>query len=301
MSYNIKMYVKNSNNENAYNLPHEELTQIIQNIDKIDIKEINPTTQNINKSIYEEDLGIVVDELINLTFKDLNKGNEDNVRKQHILDYIDKHNVILQEIYNWLLNNQNHSNSIYLLGYFNYHGIVTDNNKQKASILYQIAAELENIVAQLELANMYIYGKGIKKDFSKAFELSKKLAEKNNPNAINRLGYCYDFGIGIKINKKKAFELYQKAADLGNSNGMNNLGSCYEGGFGTYIDKQKAFELYHKAAKIENDYAQYNLAVMYENGNVIKKDLTQAIHWYKKSANQGHKYAQKKLKKLLEK
>src|SRR6185436_19413336 len=108
---------------------YEESNKIIQNFDKVDINEIKPTIQNINENIYEEDLSIVVDELINLTFNDLSKGNEDIVRKKHILNYINEHNISLQEIYNWLLNNQYHSNSIYLLGYFNYHGIVTDNNK----------------------------------------------------------------------------------------------------------------------------------------------------------------------------
>ena len=54
------------------------------------------------------------------------------------LNYINNHVKISQEIiYNWLLNNQNNSNYIYLLGYFNYHGIGTDLNKQKAIQLYQ--------------------------------------------------------------------------------------------------------------------------------------------------------------------
>ncbi|GBC20507.2 kinase-like domain-containing protein [Rhizophagus irregularis DAOM 181602=DAOM 197198] len=205
---NIEIRTNDVTISNTYNLSHEELTQIIQNFDKIYIKEIKPTTQNINESIYEEDLSIVVDELINITFKDLNDGSENNLRKYHILNFLNNHNIILQEIYNWLLNNQYHSNSTYLLGYFNYHGIVTSKDRQEAFKLYQTAAELENIVAQLELANMYIYGKGTKKNFDKAFELSKKLAEKNNPNAINRLAYCYDFGIGIEINKQKAKMCY---------------------------------------------------------------------------------------------
>ena len=57
--------------------------------------------------------------------------------KKQVLNYICNYKIILQEIYNWLLNNQNNSNSIYLLGFFNFHGIVTDINKQKAFELYQ--------------------------------------------------------------------------------------------------------------------------------------------------------------------
>ena len=64
--------------------------------------------------------------MINLYFKELNKGIEQRVRKQNILNHINDYKINLQEIYNWLINNQTSSNSIYLLGYFNYHGIGTD-------------------------------------------------------------------------------------------------------------------------------------------------------------------------------
>src|SRR5581483_5726940 len=93
-------------------------------------------------------------------------------------DYINKHKISLKEIYYWLLNNQNDSNSIYLLGCFNYHGIETNINKQKAIKLYEKASELENSVAQFELAFIYLYEKDFDKNYKKAFELSKKLADK---------------------------------------------------------------------------------------------------------------------------
>src|ERR1043165_5453731 len=136
----------------------------------------NETDQDINENIL--DLGIVTDELINIILKEINEGKEEKVIKQHVLNYINNHKIILQEIYNWLLNNQNTLNAIYLLGYFNYHGIETNINMQNAFNLYQKAAELGNVVAQFDLANMYIDGKGTDKNYGKAFELSKKLAEK---------------------------------------------------------------------------------------------------------------------------
>ena len=40
-------------------------------------------------------------------------------KKQAVLDYLNNHNINLQEIYNWLLNNQINLNSIFLFGYFN--------------------------------------------------------------------------------------------------------------------------------------------------------------------------------------
>src|ERR1051326_5675570 len=203
-------------------------------------KNPNETTdQDTNENLL--DLSIVIDELHNLISKETSEGKEERVIKQHVLNYINSHKIILQEIYNWLLNNQNHLNSIYLLGYFNYHGIGTNINMQNAFELYQKVAELGNNVAQFNLANMFIDGKGVDKNYDKAFELSNKLAEKNFSNGINLLGYCHDYGIGTSVDNKMAFELYQKAADLGNSVAQSNLALMYR--YGEVVDKNnnKAF------------------------------------------------------------
>jgi TPR repeat protein len=304
----------------------------IQNFFEGKTLEIEPTTQNIKENIFEEDLSIVVDKLVNLYFEETNKGKEERVRKQFVLNYFNYYKISLQEIYNWLLNNQTCSNSIYLLGYFNYHGIGIDINEQNAFKLYQKAAELENLLAQFDLSYIYIC---VKKDYDKAFKISEKLCKKKYPCGINRLGYCYEKGIGTEIDNQKTFELYKMAAELGNANGINNLGYCYEKGIGTEINEQKAFELYHKvadlgesfginhlgncyfngigtlanmqmafelyqkAANLKYDVAQYNLALMYENGYGTEKNIDNAIYWYKKSAKQGYEHAQYKLNNLL--
>jgi TPR repeat protein len=272
---------------------------IIHNFDKINEKEIEPTIQNIHENIFEEDFSIVINDLVNFYFKEVNEGKDKNERKQHILDCINNFKINLLEICNWLLNNQNDPNSIYLLGYFNCHGIGMDVNKQNAFELYQKAVELENNAAQFDLAILYMDRNDVDNNLDKTFELSKTLAKKEYPGGINLLGYCYDIGIGTDVNTQKAFELYQMAAKLGNSHGINNLGCCYDNGIGTNVNKQKAIELYQKAANLGNDIAQYNLALMYECGDGIKKDVNQAIYWYKKSADQGYEYAQNKLKVLL--
>src|ERR1043166_10285035 len=119
----------------------------------------NETNQDISGKVLG--VNIMIDELSHFILKKINEGKEEKVIKQHVLNYINSHKIILQEIYNWLLNNQNHLNSIYLLGYFNYHGIGTNINMQNAFDLYQKAAELGNIAAQFNLTCMYTHGKGI--------------------------------------------------------------------------------------------------------------------------------------------
>ncbi|GBB84158.1 hypothetical protein RclHR1_01080014 [Rhizophagus clarus] len=291
---------KDSDNMNSLktNNTLHDFFQDIQNFDKLNIKEIEPTTKNINEYVFEGDLNIIIDELINLILKEMNEGKSKELIKKHVLSYIGNKMITFKQLYNWLLNNQCTSNSIYLFGYINYHGIGTNSNEQKAFELCQKAAELENIVAQIDITNMHIYGKSGDNNYNLAFKLSKKLAEEC-ASGMKNLGYCYEKGIGTDINEQKAFELYQKSADLGNSIGIKNLGQCYYEGIGTDTDKQKAFELYQKAANLGNDTAQYNIAIMYEYGNGVKKDINQAIYWYKKSAEQEYQCAKIKLKKLL--
>jgi TPR repeat protein len=292
----------------------------------MNIKEIEPTIRYIHTDIFEEDFSFVIHELVDFISKELNEGKEEIIRKQRVLNYVNNQKIILKEVYHWLLNNQNDSTSIYLLGYFNYHGIESNIDKQKAFKLYQKAAELKNNLAQFDLALMYEDGEGVEKNYDKTFELSKDLTERKFSSGINLLGYCYYNGIGTEVNKQKAFELYNKAAYLGNnraqcnlalmyknenflkddnkvfelskkcsvgkhSGGINLLGYCYDNGIGTDIDTQKAFELYQEAANLGNKVAQHNLANMYEYGEGVEKNTNKAIYWYKKSAEQGYQNA----------
>src|SRR3954470_20501731 len=165
---NIQIYSEDFYSSNTNNLLHV----FFQNFDKTNIKEIEPTTQNIHENIFEEDLSIMIDELVNLYFKEVNEGKEEKIRKQLVFGLINTYKIHIKEIYNWLLNNQYNSNSIYLLGYFNYYGIGTNTNKQKAFELYEKSAELDNSIAQFSLSLMYIDGEGTVTNHTKAFELS---------------------------------------------------------------------------------------------------------------------------------
>ncbi|CAB4438284.1 unnamed protein product [Rhizophagus irregularis] len=266
-----------------------EMSQVIENFNKMRIEEIEPSMSSNNN------FDIIVNEIILLL------ENTEIVRKKHeVINYLNNHNITSQEFYAWLLSNQNDSNSIFLLGVFNHFGIEVNVDKQQAFELYQNAVNSGNVFGITSLGYCYDKGIGISVDQQKAFELYQEAANLGNPRGIFNLGYCYQYGTGTYIDEQKAFELYQMAANLGILSGICNLGYCYDNGIGTNINIQKAFELYQKAANLGNSDAQYNLALMYETGEGIKKDINQAIYWYKKSAKQGDQDAQDKLNELKE-
>ena len=202
------------------------------------------SSKQIIHNLSENDYNIIY-EMTEL-FSQLSKDRQ----SRELRNYLNDHNITSKEVYNWLLNNQNDSNAVYLLGIFNYLGIEVCVNKRKAFELYQKAVNLGNVFAMSSLGNFYKLGIGTSVNEQKAFELYQKAADLGNATGMNNLGICYEDGIGTNIDKQKAFELFQNAADLGNALGINNLAYCYEKGIGTNIDNQKAFELYQKATNL---------------------------------------------------
>src|ERR1043165_6794777 len=97
---------------------HGDLSQLIQDFNDMNTKDLESNKQIISKTL-KNNFNVIIDEIINF-------DNE----KQKILNHLNNHNVTLDEIYNWLLNNQDNSNSIVVLGDFNFLGIGTSIDAQ---------------------------------------------------------------------------------------------------------------------------------------------------------------------------
>ena len=66
-------------------------------------------------------------------------------------------------------------------------------------------------------------------DSQKAFYWFSKAAEKNHPAALNNLALMYIFGNGVKKDVKKGRELMLKAAELGTKSAQEYLARLYSG------------------------------------------------------------------------
>ncbi|GBC05719.1 hypothetical protein RclHR1_00640007 [Rhizophagus clarus] len=253
-------------NEASLNIELQESFRLIQNFNKININGIDPIAESYKreKILFEKGFDIIIDEINNYLIKLANKGIIWSSLKQQVIRYFKDHNINLEEIYNWLLNNRNDSNSIFLLGYLTFFGIGTNYDHRKAFDLFLDASEKNHIFALYFVGNCYQYGNGTIRNEQLSFEYFEKSANNNFTNGQLDIGYLYECGIYIEKDSKKALYWYEKAANNGNIMAMYNIGLCYEDGIG------------------------------------VAKDIDKAIYWFEKSVNQGYQHAQNKLKILQE-
>jgi len=178
------------------------------------------------------------------------------------------------------------------LGFMYLYGKGVPQNDTKALEWCQKASDQGEAVAQYNLGIMYLDGKGVPQNDTKAVEWYQKAADQGLAEAQCNMGFMYASGKGVPQSDIKAVELYQKAADQGNAVAQSNLGNMYRNGKGVPQNDSKAVEWYQKAADQGFAQAQGNLGIMYSNGKGVPQNDTKAIEWYQKAANQGNAVAQ---------
>ncbi|GES93136.1 kinase-like domain-containing protein [Rhizophagus clarus] len=218
-----------------------------------------------NKTNEDDEIKELVNKIVELIFKEIEEEKDQNIKNQNILDNLNSNKITLLEIYNWLRNNQNEPNFVFLLGYFNYFAIGTNGDNDEAFKLFVEASKENHILSQYYVGLCYEFGHGTRKDEKLAFKYFKKIADENYALGQLKTGYFYYKGINTRKDLKKAFNWYQKAANNGNLVAMFNLGK------------------------------------MYKNGEGVDKDIDKAIYWCDKSIEGGNQneQAQKFLGKLM--
>src|SRR6185295_15422053 len=90
-----------------------------------------------------------------------------------------------------------------------------------------------------------------------------------------------------KKDYQKAFEIFRPLAEKGNTQAQVQLGQMYREGQGVPQDNAEALNWYRKAADQGSDEAQYNLGAMYRDGQGVAKNDAEALRWYRKAAEHG--------------
>ncbi|KCX52413.1 sel1 repeat family protein [Acinetobacter baumannii 135867] len=152
-------------------------------------------------------------------------------------------------------------------------------------------AENGDTSAQLELAEIYLYGHGVDSDENQAEVWALKSAENGNVAAMFWLadGYVTYARLMEDDDKndslehfQKAFKWFSKGTQLNDADCMVGLANLYSSGDGVEQDTHKALELRKKAAALGNKQAMRDIAFMYEYGLGVEKNLEIAKYWSEK-------------------
>ena len=159
----------------------------------------------------------------------------------------------------------------------------------------------------------YLHGKGVKVDYTNAYEYFQRAGNEGHITALTELGNMRCSGQGTTKDYEKALNFFDRAykqGEIGVLLGEFNPNSCSEAqrmigflseqGYGTAKSYVNGIKWYRKSADRGNAYAQYTLGSIYENGRTgnppavegVPVNYNEALKWYLKAGEQGHVGAQ---------
>jgi TPR repeat protein len=112
-------------------------------------------------------------------------------------------------------------------------------------------------------------------------------AENDNVQAQMVLGGMYEIGAGVARNDARCAYWWQRASDQGHVNATKALGSMYFSGRGVPHDYEKAMALYLKAAELGHPHAIKYVALGYKRGLGLPQDDDKAEAWAEKARALG--------------
>lgn len=175
--------------------------------------------------------------------------------------------------------------------------------------LFKKAADLNDEVAQYNIANKYRNGVSVEQSYENAFHYYQLSANNGYPNAMVQVAEMYRLGQGVEKDSAKMLEWYEKAAKRNYTEALLKLASVYRYGQSVEKDKNKALEYYQQAVHSDSSQeeydkdstqvvAMYQIGSMHENGECGTADLHKAVFWYRKAALHGNDDARRALMRL---
>lgn len=159
-----------------------------------------------------------------------------------------------------------------------------DKRYEKAFELIKKAAQAENPDAQYRLSSMYWHGRGVDADYEQAFLWCRRAAFNDHVKAAYALSEMYRKGI-IEEDQQQAYYWFRRAAELDRENGHLAMALMYYRG--TLVEKniEKALTWFYQAADEGNVTALTMLGIMYEMGGHVEKDIERAWSLFAEAAD----------------
>ncbi len=180
----------------------------------------------------------------------------------------------------------------YRLSYDHLNTGMTPEDEKAAFEKWREKAEKGDMIAQNNVGEHYMFGKGVEKDEKEGVKWCRLSAERGYFLAQYNLSTCLMYGKGTTKNVEEAIKWLKLSAEQGFVLAQLSLGGCYGTGTGVPHSDDQAFKWYKKAADQGNSFGEYQVAMYYENGWVVQKNAQEAKRWYKRSAEHGNPMGQ---------
>lgn len=117
------------------------------------------------------------------------------------------------------------------------------------------------------------------KEYARAADLWRPLADKGDPVAQYRLGTLYAEGKGVEQNDATAFTWMLRAASQGNADAQYGVAASYFSGLGVEKNEKDAAKWFQRAANQGVAFAQLNLGLLHAAGAGVAQDNVEALKW----------------------
>lgn len=190
---------------------------------------------------------------------------------------------------------QGDSQAMYELARHYLTGTPTKEDYLHAKLWLEKAVELKHIKAIIHLANLYDQGLLPYQDATPVAQLYLQAAQAGDTTACLNIATMYLTGKGISKNIEASLFWFEQAAQKDNSQALFNLANLYYQGKEIPPNEAKAFSYFSSAAQLGHAAAMYHLATLYQQGHGVSKDLTLSHYWLQRASQAGYKAASQAL------
>ncbi len=148
--------------------------------------------------------------------------------------------------------------------------------EEQAVAALQTRARSGDVLAQYQLAVLYIVGTSVDRDAELAANWFREAAIQGEAAAQYNLAVLYERGEGVRQDDIRALLWYHSAADQSHPLAQLNLARFYALGRGVPQSYEEAARWYEAAAAQGMAKAYYNLSEMYRNGLGVARDAAKA-------------------------
>lgn len=163
------------------------------------------------------------------------------------------------------------------------------------------SAQRGDIAKQVQVAEGYLIGYGVKQDAQLAAEWYERAANAGDPSAQNQIGYMYQAGLGVPKDLQRAARWYQLSATNGSLPGKVNLAVAYIWGVGVPRNPSLGAALLEEASRKGSGVAAAYLGDLYLTGCGVAPDKDKAVAWLERGVKLHSYYAEYKMGIILSK